>query len=47
MQQCYEGTFSNPLPLTEPLADQIVSLPIATITPSDAQAIAHLINTFK
>lgn len=47
MQPCYEGTFSNPLPMTERLADQIVSLPIATITPSDAQAIAHLINTFK
>ena len=47
MQPCYEGTFSNPLPITERLADQIVSLPIATITPSDAQAIAHLINTFQ
>ena len=46
-QPCYEGMFANPLPMTERLADEIISLPIATITPTDATVIAHIINSFK
>ncbi len=46
-QPCYSGLEHAPLPVTERLADEVVSLPIAhPITPDDARAIAHIINRY-
>lgn len=46
-QPCYSDLRHAPLPLTERLADEVVSLPIAhPITPDDARAIANIINRF-
>lgn len=46
-QPCYVGLEHAPLPVTERLADEIVSLPIAhPITPDDARAIAEVINRY-
>lgn len=46
-QPCYQDLQHGPLPLTEQLADEVVSLPIAhPITPADACAIAEIINRF-
>ena len=46
-QPCYMGLEHAPLPVTERLADEIVSLPIAhPITPDDARAIAEVINRY-
>lgn len=46
-QPCYQGLEHVPLPVTERLADSIVSLPIAhPITPDDARAIAEVINRY-
>ncbi len=46
-QPCYIGLEHAPLPATERLADEIVSLPIAhPITPDDARAIAEVINRY-
>jgi len=46
-QPCYQGLEHVPLPVTERLADEIVSLPIAPpITPDDARAIAQVINRY-
>ncbi|MBR5684776.1 MAG: DegT/DnrJ/EryC1/StrS family aminotransferase [Muribaculaceae bacterium] len=46
-QPCYQGLEHVALPMTERLADEVVSLPIAhPITPGDAIAIAGIINRF-
>jgi dTDP-4-amino-4,6-dideoxygalactose transaminase len=46
-QPCYKDLAHVPLPVTERLADEVVSLPIATpITPDDACAIAAIINQY-
>lgn len=46
-QPCYSQLEHVPLPVTERLAAQVVSLPIAhPITPDDARAIAHIINRY-
>ena len=46
-QPCYQGLEHAPIPVTERLADEIVSLPIAhPITPDDARAIAAVINQY-
>ena len=46
-QPCYMGLEHAPLPVTERLADEIVSLPVAhPITPDDARAIAEVINRY-
>ena len=46
-QPCYRHLPHVPLPVTEQLAGEIVSLPIATpITPDDARVIAQAINAF-
>ena len=46
-QPCYIGLEHAPLPVTERLADEIVSLPIAhPITPDDSRAIAEVINRY-
>lgn len=44
LQPCYAGIFEGEWPLTERLADTMVSLPIANITPGQATHIATLIN---
>ncbi len=47
LQPCYKHLEHGPLPVTERLADEIVSLPIAApITPDDARVIARVINSF-
>lgn len=47
LQPCYKHLEHGPLPVTERLADEIVSLPIAApITPDDARMIARVINAF-
>lgn len=46
-QPCYKDLRHGPLPVTERLADEVVSLPIAhPITPDDARAIARIINRY-
>ena len=45
-QPCYAGLEHGPLPVTEQLASEVVSLPIAhPITEDDARAIAAIINS--
>lgn len=46
MQPCYEGMEHGPLPLTERLAHEVVSLPIASLTPDEAKEISEIINQF-
>ena len=47
MQPCYSDLPHVPLPMTERLAAEVVSLPIAhPINPDDARAIAVVINTY-
>ena len=46
-QPCYNDLQHGPLPMTDRLADEVVSLPIAhPITTDDARAIAAVINSF-
>jgi dTDP-4-amino-4,6-dideoxygalactose transaminase len=47
MQPCYQELHHAPLPVTELLAGEVVSLPIAhPITPDDARVIAGIINRY-
>ena len=47
MQPCYRDLDHCPLPVTERLASQVVSLPVAhPVTPDDAREIASIINRF-
>lgn len=47
-QPCYAGLKHGPVPITERLADEVVSLPIAPpITVDDACAIADIINKYR
>lgn len=46
MQPCYHDRFSSPLPLTEQLAAEVVSLPIAEMPTGTAREIALIINNF-
>lgn len=45
-QPCCEGMAAGPLPVSEALAEEVLSLPIADITPDDASEIATIINRF-
>jgi dTDP-4-amino-4,6-dideoxygalactose transaminase len=46
-QPCYPTLATQPMPITDQLADEVVSLPIAhPITTGDAQYIADVINAF-
>lgn len=46
-QPCYKDMFRQAQPITERLANEVVSLPIAApITPDDARAIAEIINRY-
>lgn len=46
LQPCYAGLEHGPLPLTERLASEVLSLPIATTGESEAWEIANIINKF-
>jgi len=47
MQPCYQTLKHGPVPITEAIAAEVVSLPIAPpITPDDAREIAEIINRF-
>lgn len=47
-QPCYADRWEGlQLPFTELLADEVMSLPIATVSPGQAAEIARIINTFK
>ncbi|MBR5171042.1 MAG: DegT/DnrJ/EryC1/StrS family aminotransferase [Muribaculaceae bacterium] len=48
LQPCYKDLKHAPLPMTEQLANEVVSLPIAhPITPDDARVIADVINSYQ
>jgi hypothetical protein len=47
MQPCYKGWFEGRYPLTEQLAAEVVSLPIAGVSAEDAARISEIINGFK
>ncbi len=46
-QRCYEGKIVGHFPVADRLADEVLSLPIANITPYDAKEISSIINRFK
>ena len=46
LQPCYQGVFTGNYPLAERLAREVVSLPIAGLTPDEAKEIALIINSF-
>ena len=47
-QECYRGVLDHlSLPLTERLANEVLSLPIAGTRPDEAREIALIINNFK
>lgn len=47
LQPCYKGLFTHPsLKDTERLADTLLSLPIANMTPAKAQTVSRIINKF-
>ena len=46
LQPCYAALEHGPLPLTEQLAGEVLSLPIAHVTEADAHDIALIINKF-
>lgn len=46
-QPCYAGKLVHgPLPITERLADRVVSLPIARVSKEDAAAISEIVNAY-
>lgn len=48
LQPCYAGLFRTDLPVTEKLADEVVSLPISAVLSQDAAAyVAKIINSYK
>lgn len=46
-QKCYQGLIEGEFPVADRLADEVLSLPIANITPADAREIAEIINRFN
>lgn len=46
LQPCYAGLPHGPLPLTEQLAAEVLSLPIAHLSEREAEEIAEIINSF-
>lgn len=46
LQPCYAALAHTPLPLTERMADEVLSLPVASVTPDEAREIADIINIF-
>lgn len=47
LQPCYLTLAHQPLPLTEQLANEVLSLPIATVSEQEACEIASIINQFR
>lgn len=47
LQPCYAGRFTEPLPLTEALAESVVSLPIAGVSDEDARRVTEAINSWR
>lgn len=47
LQPCYRGIFDGAYPVTERLAGEVLSLPIANTGESEASEIAEIINRFK
>lgn len=47
LQPCYADLPHGPLPFTEQLASEVLSLPIAHVSEQEAAAIADIINSFK
>lgn len=46
LQPCYYPTLGTRYPLTERLASEVVSLPIANVTPAQAKEIAEIVNSY-
>lgn len=46
LQPCYTGLATDPLPVTETLANSVLSLPIANVSASEARKIALIVNSF-
>lgn len=47
LQPCYKDRLGGPWPVTEALADTVVSLPIADITDESVHEIAEAVNSFR
>lgn len=47
LQPCYSSVFTGSYPLTERLADEMLSLPIASVNSNDIIEISRIINEFK
>lgn len=47
LQPCYKDFFKGNYPITEQLANEVISLPIASIDNDAAKEIAQIINSFK
>lgn len=47
LQPCYYPGLGTSYPVTERLASEVVSLPIATVTPGEAEEIASIINDYE
>lgn len=47
LQPCYKGEFTTPLPITEHIANQVVSLPIASATDQEILYTASIINQWS
>ncbi len=45
-QKCYQGTLTGDFPVADRLAKEVLSLPIANVSPEEAQEIASIINRF-
>ncbi len=47
LQPCYQGKFDGHYPITEQLANEIVSLPVAGVTEDDVRQIATILNNYN
>lgn len=47
LQKCYEGILTGNYPNAEKLAKETLSLPIANLSPADAEEISFIINNFR
>lgn len=47
LQPCYEGLCHGPLPVTERIASEVVSLPIGSLSPVEAEYVARMVNGWQ
>ncbi len=47
LQPCYKGILTGDLPITERLAGEVLSLPIASTPDNDIEEICHIINNYS